>query len=243
MHSVRVPQIVFATLVLPVFVLWALCQLFGALPDKTAGFPAATYLVFITPALAVAATLPGALLGGAALHADRESGVLEHLLASPVSPAAILAGSALAAVVGSLITSLTIFLVAIIGGLAIHGPRDILTILPICVALSLLYGGIGTTLAVFVRRQSILIWSCSGLLIGSFLLSDIVLPSSMLPGWLMDIGSLNPVTYASHAARQAIAAHPAWESYQHDLLVIAGLAVLSIVVALATFRRGGDGQW
>jgi ABC-2 type transport system permease protein len=200
-------------------------------------------VVFIAPALAVVGVLPGAMYNGAALYHDRESGLLEQLLATPTTRAAIIAAPALAAVAGAIVTTLAVLGLATIGGLNLYGATEVFAIVPVGAVVGLLYGALGMSCAILVKRYAVLVWSFGALLIGSFVLSDIILPASMLPGWLLDVGNINPATYASHAARLVMVAHPSWIAYERNLGVLACLAALSLIVALASFRRYGDFQW
>lgn len=215
-------------------------QLFGRLPEVTTLFPTSTYLAFIAPAVTVVGVLPSALICGARLDQDRETGFLEHLLAAPVARGSILAGSALAAMAGSLLTGVCVMLAGRIGGLHVYALRGVLAALAMSATLCACFFGLSVVLAILVRQRALLHWLQGAALAASVLVADTILPASALPAWIGDLSVINPVRYAVHGARVALAGQPDWTAYFQDLSVVSCLALLSIVAAYVTFRFGAD---
>jgi ABC-2 type transport system permease protein len=243
MHALRMPRAVAAIFVVPVLLLWVVTQVFGELPTVMARFPAASYLMFVAPAIAVVGVLPTALYAGTALFDDRDRGITEHVLATPASQASILLGRMLAAVACAILSGLLVILAAMLGGLGAGGIEHILAVMPLCALLALVYDAAGATLAVVIRRRALLIGLATALLLSSFSLTDLLLPATILPSWLMALSNVNPATYAIHGARIAMTANPGWSAYTHDLLILAIVALLCAVMSLVTFRRCADMQW
>jgi ABC-2 type transport system permease protein len=73
--------------------------------------------------------------------------------------------------------------------------------------------------------------------------STLILPASVLPGWLTLVAGVNPVNYAIEAARALALAHPDYQLYVHDLLLLCCLAVAGVIVAMLAVRRETEAAW
>jgi ABC-2 type transport system permease protein len=216
----------------PVLLLWLLCQLFGSLPRAT-GFPVTTYLAFVAPTLIVAGALPSAVFAGMSVRDDRNSGMLEYLLAAPVAPASLLVGEALARAIGSLVTTVVVGLVAVGAGLTISGGwAGALALLPLALALTCTYAGLSLAIATLFPGGAVTQRVGLILLLASVVVSDLILPAVLLPNWLLTLAHLNPLSYAIHGARALIWPHPSWQQYGRDLLLLTGTAVVSVSLAV-----------
>jgi ABC-2 type transport system permease protein len=110
-------------------------------------------------------------------------------------------------------------------------------------ALSVLYAALAGALATLSHRRLLVgvgVWS---LVICSFLGSTLILPASVLPGWLTVVAGFNPVNYAIEAARALVLAHPDYQLYTHDLVLLCCLAVAGIIVAMLAARRDTEAAW
>ena len=219
-------------------VLWLLCQLFGRLPVATHAFPTATYGAFLAPALAAVAAVPGALAAGSRLLADRRTGALERLLASALRPGGIVPAETCAS------ASLALALVPVVllagSGTGLR-PDDPLLGLAGVVGLGLLLGlcaaGCSALLAVLTLDLRALRSGTLALALGGVICSDLLLPASLLPGWVRWSAGGNPVSIAADEARRLFAPSPTMPDYLHAVLVLAALACVVNIAAAVLFSR------
>jgi ABC-2 type transport system permease protein len=69
------------------------------------------------------------------------------------------------------------------------------------------------------------------------LLSGILLPLSLAPGWLRGLAAANPLSYAVEAARALFNERLGDPSIPRALAILVVLAVCALVVASRAFRR------
>jgi ABC-2 type transport system permease protein len=242
-RTVRVPRVLGAVIALPALLLWVTLQVFGELPHRISNFPDRSYLMFAAPAFAVAGVVPLALFIGTTLFEDRDMGIVEHLLATPASHVAILLGRLLALVACSIVGTLVVLLSAALGGFSAGGFGHVLAIASLSALVAIVYGASGAALAFSLRRRPLLTACTTLLLLCSLIISDLLLPASLLPSWLMEMANLNPTTYAIRGARLVIQASPDWTAYEHDVLVLVIVASLCVSIAQVAFRRCDEMQW
>src|SRR4029079_7969198 len=89
--TLRMPIFVIISIVQPV--LWVL--LFGQLFSKVTtirGFESSSYVQFLAPGISIMTALFGAAYSGMGILGDIDRGVLDRMLATPVSRGAVIAG-------------------------------------------------------------------------------------------------------------------------------------------------------
>jgi ABC-2 type transport system permease protein len=69
------------------------------------------------------------------------------------------------------------------------------------------------------------------------LLSGVLLPLSLAPGWLRSIADFNPLYYAVNASRDVFVQHLGTTSVFEGVVVMAALALVMIAVAARSFGR------
>lgn len=224
-------------LVAPCAVLWLLCQIFGALPHH-GGFPVDTYLAFVAPALAVAAALPATLFTGLVMLEDRDTGLLEQMLATPAASVSVFLAEVAASALAGMTMAAVIVLTARIGGLRISGGiAGVAAIVALAGLLGITCGGISLVLGILVPRHATLRNLGTCILIVGLLCSTLLLPRSLLPDWLLTLAQINPVAIAIDGARAVCWPHPAWAAYGRDLLLLAVTSLLSLGFASLTILR------
>jgi len=225
-------------IVVPPLGLWALVQLFGLLPQVTVRFPTSDYLTFITPAYAVAAVLPVGMLSSAALLTDRASGLWEQMLATPVPRLSLLVSEFL--VVGSIAmtSTLLLLLLGVMAGLPVRaGLLGILAILFLSLLLSLVYSGFSLAFTMLTSHQNLHRVGGTLLVFVSFFVSDLILPASFLPSWLVALAQANPLFYAIRGARDIVWSAPSWSDYGRQTLVLALLAILCVTFSTICYHH------
>jgi ABC-2 type transport system permease protein len=244
LQSIRSPYPLLAVVVVPLVLLWLFDQVFGGLQAATTLFQTTSYLQYLAPAAAVSGVVPAALLCGRVLFVDRESGLFEQLLAAPVPSTALLFGTLLATALCACVSSMVVLAVSLVAGLQLHaGAGGLIGVASLGVTLGVLYAALACALATISRRETLVSAGVWSLLLCSFLGSTLVLPESVLPGWLTVMAGFNPVNYAIEAARALARTRPDYPFYLHNLLLLCCLATAAVIVAMLTMRRDTEAAW
>jgi len=200
------------------------------------GFPpGGAYNVFV-PGLLIQLGLFGASGVGFSLIAELRFGVIERLRVTPVSRLSLLLGRALRDILTLLIQSLLLVLVSLPFGLSIH-PVGLLVMLGLIALLGLLMASISYALALWLRSEDAFAPLLFTATLPLLLLSGVLLPLSLAPGWLRAIAAANPLAYAVDAARALFNNHLGDGSVAKGVLIMAILAVIAVVIAARSFGR------
>lgn len=179
--------------------------LFGNLFTNTINVGQTSYIAFMTAGVVVMTVFNETLAGGVEILFDRESGVLERLMAAPI-PASSIVASRLAFVLTLSCAQVIIILglAAILGvGLA-SGLFGLVLILAIGVLFGV--GIMSASMAMaFGLRGHEQFFSITGLVsLPLVFISSALVPESTMPPWLREAARLNPLTYAIDGTRQLI---------------------------------------
>jgi ABC-2 type transport system permease protein len=241
-RAARTPLPILSVTVAPLAVLWMLDQLFGSLPGALRSFPTRDYLTFSAPALAVAAGLPFAMWCGAAVGRDADTRFSDHFLTAPIGRALIAAGAAWAGATGSAGSALLVLIAGRIAGVTISGGiLGALGIVVLAGALGCLYAAASWIITAVSARPVVGAAGRAVLLSCTLLLSDLLLPNSLLPGWLRDAAEANPLSTAMDGARAVVWTHADWHDWARDLSGICALAIVALIVAAALPRPRREG--
>src|SRR6516162_7001239 len=235
--SLRNPAWVIIGLVQPILYL----LFFGPLLTRIAsggvpGFPAGKAYRFFVPGLLIQLGLFGAAFVGFSIIADWRVGVVERLRVTPVSRLAILTGRLLRDVVTLLVQAA----VLVLAGLA-FGMRAPVTGVLIgfgfvaVVAVSL--AAISYTVGLLTKSEDVLAPLLNMVVVPLMLLSGIMLPLTLGPGWLQGIARATPFRYIIDAMRGAFAGHYLTMIMLEGVLVAVGLAIACLWLAGRTFVR------
>ncbi|MGB2938892.1 MAG: ABC transporter permease, partial [Candidatus Dormiibacterota bacterium] len=200
------------------------------------GFPpGGAYNVFV-PGLLIQLGLFGAAGVGFSLIAELRNGVIERMRVTPVSRLALLLGRGLRDVMTLVIQGLILVLLAIPFGLDLH-PLGLVIALALVALIGLAISSIAYTLALWLRSEDSyapLIFTAS---LPILLLSGVLLPLSLAPGWLQRIGDANPLSYAVTAARAAFLEQMSDPSIVKALVIMGVLAIVFVSMAARSFSR------
>ncbi|MEV4348959.1 ABC transporter permease [Actinoplanes sp. NPDC049596] len=172
------------------------------------------------------------LVTSIAMLRERTSGTLERLLTTPLGKLDLLFGYGLAfglaaAVQGVVATAAAYWLL----GLTTAGSAGLV------VLVAVLNAGLGVALGLFcsafARTEFQAVQFLPVVVVPQILLCGLFVPREQMAGWLEAISNALPLTYAVDAlAKVGRDANPAT-----DLAVVAGAAVVALVLAAATLRR------
>lgn len=205
----------------------------GAIPEGTPGGNAIT--VF-TPGLLIMQGIFGTTFVGFGLIAQLRGGVVERLRVTPVSRLALLLGGALRDVVILLVQAVLLVLVARAMGLQ-ASLAGVALVLGLLVLLGLFTASCSYAVALALKDENAFASTLNFFLLPLLLLSGVLLPLTLAPGWIQAAAALNPFSYAVDAARALFGGNLGDASVLYGFGVMAVLALIALSWAARSFRR------
>jgi ABC-2 type transport system permease protein len=167
---------------------------------------------------------------------ERTSGTLERLMASPLGKLDLLLGYGVAFGLMACVqvaVALTVSLTWL--GFAPPGP------VPALVLVALLNALLGTALGLFcsafARTEFQAVQFMPVVVMPQILLGGILVPRDQMATLLEWISNVLPMSYAIDAMRAAVTSEDLTGTFWRDTLIVAGCAVLALVLGAATLRR------
>jgi ABC-2 type transport system permease protein len=204
----------------------------GGLP----GFPAGNSYSFFVPGLLIQLGLFGAAFVGFAIIADWRAGVIERFRVTPVSRLALLSGRVLRDVLTLLVQAIILVLAGVAFGMRapVGGVLVGLGFIGI-VAVSL--SAISYTVGLLLKSEDALAPLINMVVVPLMLLSGIMLPMTLGPGWLQGIARATPFRYIIDAMRAAFQGSYGGAIMLEGVGVAVGLAAVCLWVASRAFVR------
>jgi len=231
----RMPIWTFFGLVQPLIWLVIFGQLFRNLA-RSPGFPAGSYLGFLTPGILVMTVLFGSSWSGVSLLRDITYGVLEKTLVSPVSRTAIVLSRVLHTAFTVLVQVVLLLLVAAALGAGFPPGWGGLFSLLVVLFLAIGFSGISNALALILQREEPLVVAGNMLTLPLLFFSPALVPLDFMPDWMRVASRLNPATYAVEAIRSSYQSAPA-EAMGVPLLILLLFASLAVGWSVVVFSR------
>ena len=232
----RQPLYVVMQLFQPVIWLFLFGQLFKNITTLP-GFGGAPYIDYLAPGVLVMSALLSNGWSGTLYLVDMERGVLDRFLSTPARRSSFLIGQLGYWGVLTLIQSLILVGLAMLGGARFAGgPFGVLALITAAVLLGLVMACFSNALALRLRDQNTVIAANVMLVLPLCFVSSVFLPPALMPAWIQAVAPFNPVNWAVEAGRQSIAATVDWSIV---LTRVGGLAALALVVgflAVGSFR-------
>ncbi len=200
------------------------------------GFPpGGAYNVFV-PGLLIQLGMFGAAGVGFSLIAELRAGVVERFRVTPVSRLALLLGRALRDILMLLMQATILIVLSLPFGLNIHF-TGVLVVLALVGLLGLLMASISYACALWLKSEDSFAPLIFTATLPLLLLSGVLLPLTLAPGWLRAIAAANPLSYAVDAARAVFNDHLGDVSVEKGVLLTAVLAVIAVAIAVRSFGR------
>jgi len=233
---IRQPWYVAVTLVQPIVWLLLFGQLFKSIvhiPGFNAG---GTYLEFITPGVIMMTSLFSAGWAGTVYIEDMNRGVMDRLLASPVSRGAMMVATLAYQSIVTIIQSLAVFAIAYACGARFDGGLSgVVMTLVAASLLTVVFAALSNAVALLVRQQDALIGISQFLSLPLPFLSSALIATLLSPPWVRDVAKYNPVDWAVVISREALSGAGDIGVMAPRLAALAGLAVVMAWVATRAF--------
>jgi ABC-2 type transport system permease protein len=193
----------------PIWVILGLIQpilylvMFGPLLEnmtEVQGWPDGDAWSVFVPGLLVQLGIFGAAFVGFGLLHEMHAGVVERMRVTPASRLALLLGRVLRDVVVLFVQWMILIVCALLFGL--DAPLDGLIVGLIVVALlGAAFSSASYAAALILKSEDALAPLANGLAVPLLLLSGILLPMSLAPGWLETISDINPLKHVVDGVR------------------------------------------
>jgi ABC-2 type transport system permease protein len=230
----------------PVWVILGLMQpilyllLFGPLLEPVAnapGFPPGSAWQVFVPGLLVQLGVFGAAFAGFGLIAEWRAGVVERMRVTPASRGALLLGRVLRDVVVIVVQGALLSVVAVV----FFGLEAPIESLIAGVAVVALLGGAFSALsygaALKLKSEDSFAPVVNGLMLPVLLLSGILLPMALAPGWLQTVADINPLTHVVDGVRAMYIDGLGSIDVLIGIAVTMGLLMLGILYGSRVFRK------
>ncbi|WP_433469744.1 ABC transporter permease [Spirillospora sp. CA-128828] len=212
--------------------------LFGPLLSELVdvrGFGAGNAWQVFVPGVLIQLALFGAGFVGFGLIADLRSGVVERLRVTPVSRTALLLGRVLRDT--AVVAFQGVALVAVGLALGLRAPAGGIAVgLLLVVSLAVSVASLSYVLAMRTRSEDAFAPLLSAVTLPLMLLSGILLPMSLAPGWLDVVSRFTPFRYVVDAARAAFLGDFSSAAVAEGALVAVVLLVVSVALGVRRFR-------
>jgi ABC-2 type transport system permease protein len=190
----------------------------GSLSGGSGTGGAANAYRFFVPGLLIQLALFGSTFVGFAIISDWRSGVIERYRVTPVSRVSILAGRVLRDVAMLIVQSIVLVLAGVVFGLRAPLPAVLMGFVYI-VLVAIGLASVSYAVALLLKSEDSFAPLINSVIVPLVLLSGIMLPLTLGPGWLQGIARISPFRYIIDAMREAYAGR------YFDTVVVEGLAV------------------
>lgn len=234
-QSLRNPMWVLVGMAQPVMYL----ALFGPLlkgVSAAPGFPPGDAWQVYVPGLLVQMGMFGCLFVGFGIIGEWRLGVLERMRVTPVSRLALLLGRVMRDVLMILVQSIILIGAGI--ALGLRAPVvGVLIGLGFVLLLAVSAASLSYAAALATKSENVYAPLLNMVALPLLLLSGILLPMSLAPGWLNVLSNLNPLRHIVEGMRDAFLGEYATRAVIIGLLIALALAVISLALGTRTFFK------
>ncbi|MGW1506365.1 ABC transporter permease [Streptomyces mirabilis] len=207
------------------------------LTDLPLGSRGSSWQVLV-PGLLLQLGLFGAAFAGFTIIIEKSQGIVERMRVTPVSRLALLLGRVLRDAGVFVFQAVLLVLAALAMGL--RAPlAGILIGFAFVALLTLSLASLSYALAMNVRTPQEFGPAINALTMPAMLLSGLMLPMTLAPGWLDVLSHFMPFRYLVDAVRDAYVGSYATAHMLYGVLVALGFATLSVTVGTRVFRKAG----
>jgi ABC-2 type transport system permease protein len=233
--SLRNPVWVVLGLIQPILYL----ALFGPLLEnmtRVQGWPAGDAWQVFVPGLLVQLGIFGAAFVGFGLVAEMRAGVVERMRVTPASRLALLLGRVLRDVVVLLVQGVILVGCAELFGLDAPLGGLVLGLLVVA-ALGAAFASASYAAALMLKSDDALAALANGLAVPLLLLSGILLPMSLAPGWLETVSDVNPLKHVVDGVRALFLEGHVTMTVVWGMVAVLGLVAAGMALGTRTFEK------
>lgn len=236
-HLKREPAGLISSLLQPA--LWLV--LFGNIFENSAVVTDYSYIAFMTSGVIVMTVFNAAIAGGVEILFDRESELLQRLIATPIPPLAIYASRFIFIIAISTLQAVIILGIAFLMGVQLAA--NALGLILIVLTGILLGAGIAAlsmamALGLHGHAQ---FFSITGFIsLPLTFASNALAPLEMMPTWLQFVSRLNPLTYAINVIRSLILEGLDLALIGQMTTILLGFDLVAVLILIILSKRAID---
>jgi len=201
--------------------------------------PGMSYIDFLTPGVLAQSILFISIFYGLATIWERDLGIVQKLLTTPVPRIGLVSGKALSAGIRALSQAVIIYILALLIGVSVNlNPLAITAVLVVVLLGAAIFATLSLIIACLVRTQEKFMGIGQMITMPLFFASNAIYPISLMPGWLQAIAYGNPLTYMVDALRSMMVyGAPSEFGLGVDFLVLIGFTVALVLIAARLYPR------
>lgn len=232
----RQPWWIAISLAQPLVYLLIYTQLFQKVTEIP-GFQASSYIDFFAPGVVIVTALFSGSWAGMSVIQDLDRGVVDRFLVSPVTRSALIAGRLMQQALVAIIQSLIIVVISLaLGASYPGGVFGVVVLFLAAVLLGASFGALSIAAALVMRKEESVIGAVQLLVLPLTFLSSVFMQRSLMPSWMQDVASFNPVEWATTAGRAAVSADRDWSMIGLHGLYLLLFATFAAGLATTSFR-------
>ena len=204
------------------------------------------YVAVLLPGIAVMTAIQSAAQSGFGMVNDIESGFMDKFFVAPIHRGSVLVGKLVAdgarmAGQAGIILAVAYLLKVVVGWripFATSLPGAALIVV-MSSAFGVAFSGLSNTVALRTRNTESTMLVSFTLTFPLLFLSTAMLPKTLLPTWVKDFSSVNPVSYIADASRSLIISGYDWHAIGNAFIAIVIFGVVLNGMAIMAFRAQG----
>jgi ABC-2 type transport system permease protein len=217
--------------------LWLL--VFGTVFSQIRGISTGdySYLQFMTPGVLAQSVMFVAIFYGITVVWERDLGLLNKLLSTPVPRSAIVLGKALSAGVRGIFQAIAVLALALIIRVNLTlTVWSVLGVFIIIILFGMCFSSLSMSLAPIFRTRERMMGIGQAITMPLFFASNAIYPVSLMPAWLKPIVIVNPLSYVVNAMRSLLVTND-FSSMPQDILGLLVATVVLVTLASLAFRK------
>lgn len=220
-------------------VLWLL--VFGQVFAKIRAIPTGieNYMDFLAPGVLAQSMLFVSIFYGISIISERDQGVLQKFLVSPIPRSALVLGKALSAGLRALVQMLLIYVLALTQHVAIKWePLALLGVMAFVFLGAALFSTLSLIIACIVKTRERFMGMGQLMTMPLFFASNAIYPISIMPLWLQVTAHLNPLSYEVDGLRTLmIEGGQSVFSISADFVVLGAIVTVLIMIGARMYPR------
>jgi ABC-2 type transport system permease protein len=218
-------------------VIWLL--LFGEAFSRMKAVPEAggDYLAFLTPGILAQSITFVSIFNGLSIIWERDMGLLQKILSTPIERSALVLGKMLASTLRSLCQLTVVLIVALCLGIRLQwSPGRVAGLLGFVILGSAFFSGLSMVIAAIVKTRDRMMGIGQLVTMPLFFASSALYPVSIMPGWLQVFARGNPMSYLVDGLR-GLLLDPSYAHGLMDGMVLLAAALFVWAIATRQYPR------
>jgi oleandomycin transport system permease protein len=196
------------------------------------------YLQFLLPAIMVQTVLFASIATGVSLNTDVEKGVFDRFRSLPIARSAPLVGSVVGDIVRYVVSIVVLFGFGYAIGFRIGtNPLSTVAACLLTIAFAFAISWIGVLLGVVMRSPGAVQGTAFLVMFPLTFGTNMMVPTSTLPGWLQWWVKINPVAEVMDAARGLVIGGPVAKPVTQSLIWTVAIIAVFAPLAVRSYRR------